>query len=227
MQKRSCLFLIAALLVALMTTVLNTAAMAQKVTGAIFTTDMNSTFVNGNVYDSEDGYSADDVYLNGGPRPNAPCDAAGLPSGPDGDYYYFQVTDPSGSVLLHDSSDTVAERKVKVKDGLIVAYYGTTRLTGTGKCADPASGKVNITVELFPFNLTPNPGGEYKVWMTKDVDYACYPNEQIVDCTLGGVHGFIPSKSKTDNFKVVDYDGDGIPDSEDDCPDCFDLPPPV
>jgi hypothetical protein len=194
--------------------------MAQKVTGAIFTTNALSEYVNANVYDY-----ADDVYLNGGPRPNAPCSAAGLP---DGDYY-FQVTDPSGSTLLHAMSDTVGERKVKVEGGLITDYYGSTRLTGTGKCADPASGKINITIELFPFDLTPNPGGEYKVWMTKVGDYACYPNEQIVDCTIGGVHGFVPSKSKTDNFKVIpppivgdtDTDNDGIPDSEDNCPDFF------
>ena len=64
---------------------------------------------------------------------------------------------------------------------------------------------------------TPNPGGEYKVWMTKVSDY---------DTTMTkGSFGFIPSKSKTDNFKVVapvdtviDSDHDGIPDSEDLCP---------
>ncbi len=44
--------------------------------GAIFTTNADGTFVNGNVYDA-----ATDVYLNGGPRPNAPCTAAGLPDG--------------------------------------------------------------------------------------------------------------------------------------------------
>jgi hypothetical protein len=38
-----------------------------------------------------------------------------------------------------------------------------------------------------------------------------------------GSFGFIPSKTKTDNFKVVnpaapDSDGDGIPDSDDHCP---------
>jgi hypothetical protein len=38
-----------------------------------------------------------------------------------------------------------------------------------------------------------------------------------------GSFGFIPSKTKTDNFKVVnpaapDSDGDGIPDSDDLCP---------
>jgi hypothetical protein len=170
---------------------------------------VNSTFVNANVYDSEDGYSADDVYLNGGPRPNAPCTAAGLP---DGDYY-FQVTDPSGSVLLSKidnvTVDPIENRRVTVTLGLITDNLGLHSI-GMGKCG-------NITVQLFPYLRTPNPGGEYKVWMTPYRDYACYPNVTN-PCTIG-FHGFMPSKSKTDNFKVVDYDGDETPDSEDACPD--------
>jgi hypothetical protein len=189
-------------LAALALLALSSAAMAQqKVTGAIFTTNYDSSFVNGNVYDFPD-----DVYLNGGPRPNAPCTSAGLP---DGDYY-FQVTDPSGKVLLsYDNLDDqsmidIAERKVTVSGGLIRSYSGI-RFKGTGKCAN------SITVELFPYLRTPNPGGEYKVWMTH-VDL--YDRSQ-----LQGSFGFIPSSSKTDNFKVSDYDGDGTPDSEDNCPD--------
>ena len=61
--------------------------------GAIFTTNVDGVFVNGNVYDAPD-----EVYLNGGPRANGNCTAAGLPDG----VYYFQVTDPSGRMLLSD-----------------------------------------------------------------------------------------------------------------------------
>jgi len=75
----------------------------------------------------------------------------------------------------------------------------------------------NKTVELFPYLRTPNPGGEYKVWMTPVSDYACGSNLSQ-ECNVG-FFGFIPSKSKTDNFKVIDYNGNGIPDSEDACPD--------
>jgi hypothetical protein len=53
--------------------------------------------------------------------------------------------------------------------------------------------------------------------MTPVGDYACGVSNRN-DCTIG-FFGFIPSKSKTDNFKVIDYDGDGTPDSEDACPD--------
>ena len=215
MGIRSSLLLVAAAVFALATAVFSTVVMAAQsapVTGAIFTTDQNSTFVNGNVYDT-----ATDVYLNGGPRPNAPCTAAGLPNGD----YYFQVTDPSGKVLLsyefvdganHPIVD-ISQRKVNVTGGLIKSYSGT-RYTGIGKCSGA------ITVELFPYLRTPNPGGEYKVWMTPVGDYACsvpFKSNQN-DCTIG-FFGFIPSKSKTDNFKVIDYDGDGTPDSEDACPD--------
>jgi len=45
-------------------------------------------------------------------------------------------------------------------------------------------------VQLSPYLDTPNPGHEYKVWMTPVGDYIA----------LGGFH---PSRSKTDNFKVV------------------------
>jgi hypothetical protein len=200
MYSRNYLLVLGATVIALLTMVLNTAAIGQQVSGAIFTTDANSTFVNANVYDFKE-----DVYLNGGPRPNAPCTAAGLP---DGDYY-FQVTDPSGSQLL--SLDEIGDRHVTVTGGLIVGYSGPHGI-GMGKCV--AFNGFNITVQLYPFKLTPNPGGEYKAWMTKVGDY---------DMTMTkGSFGFIPSKSKTDNFKVAspvdDADGDGIPDAGDICP---------
>jgi hypothetical protein len=177
MQKRNYLALVAGVAIALITALINSAAMAQNLSGAIFTTNIDH-FVNANVYDFKT-----DVYLNGGPRPNAPCTAAGLPNG----VYYFQVTDPSGGMSLHDLSDLITDRKVEVAGGVIVAYLGNNadRIVGVtiGKC--PGS----IIVPLHPFVDTPNPGGEYKVWMTPKSVYDIY--------------GFTPSKSKTDNFKVA------------------------
>src|SRR5467141_1690397 len=55
--------------------------------GAVFTTDENGTRVNQNVYDEKK-----DVYIDGGPGPNAPQTAAGLDDG----NYYFQVTGTDG-----------------------------------------------------------------------------------------------------------------------------------
>jgi hypothetical protein len=199
MQRRNYLPLVACLAVILVTVVINSAVMAQ-VSGAVFTTNCidvspptgqcQSTFVNGNVYDF-----IEDVFINGGPRPNTHCDAAGLPDG----IYYFQVTDPSGSELL--STDDITNRRVTVSGGVIVDHSGT-HFTGIGKCA--GSKAVQLTGYhpdgITPFiKPTPNPGGEYKVWMTP-VDW--YD-------TTKGFHGFIPSKSKTDNFKVAPPDDGG------------------
>src|SRR5262250_622345 len=112
-------------LVAFMVFIAAPVAMAAPVTGAIFTTLIDGSAVDFNVYEAKE-----DVYLNGGPRsPKAPCTAAGLP---DGDYY-FQVTDPSGNVLL--STDDVTERKVHVSGGVITQYLGlnSTHLLGGGR----------------------------------------------------------------------------------------------
>ncbi|MEI8597808.1 hypothetical protein P4S64_09825 [Vibrio sp. M60_M31a] len=72
-----------------------------RLDGAIFTTTPLGDIVNENVrYQSKE-----EVFLDGGPGPNAPRTAAALPAG----LYYFQVTDPSGKCLLSsmpDSADT-------------------------------------------------------------------------------------------------------------------------
>jgi hypothetical protein len=155
----------------------------QSLSGAIFTADVSGTLVNGNIYQDKC-----DVYLNGGAPANAPCGSAGLPDG----CYYFQVTSPSGQTLL--STDPIEQRLVRVAGGVIVEYLGLSgpcdHQLGLGKCAmtDPC----NISVQLMPYLDTPNPGGVYKVWITP---IGCYSPGQ-------GFFGFLPSKSKTDNFKV-------------------------
>jgi hypothetical protein len=66
-------------------------------------------------------------------------------------------------------------------------------------------------LERGRFLGTPNPGGVYKVWATKVADYlaGCAAlgvpaGLSAVDCgsASGNQHGFVPSDSKTDNFKV-------------------------
>ena len=108
------------------------------ISGAIFTTNEDGSFVNGNVYD--DG---EDVYLNGGPRANQNCIAAGLPNGK----YYFQVTDPSGKERLSDFGHN--NGVITVGAGVITGYSGTHG-QGVGHCAD-------VTVQLAPFGPTTNP----------------------------------------------------------------------
>jgi hypothetical protein len=51
----------------------------------------------------------------------------------------------------------------------------------------------------MPYDDTPNPGGEYKTWLTPADKYVC-PLDAVT-CE-DGRNGFINSESKTDNFKV-------------------------
>ena len=81
---------------------------AHAPSGAIFTTLPDGSEVNYNIYASKN-----DVYLDGGPGIGAPITAAGLDDG----RYVFQVTDPSGRVLL--STDPAKCRQVDVAGGII------------------------------------------------------------------------------------------------------------
>jgi hypothetical protein len=186
--------------------VASTVYAAPPLPGAIFTTTADGSIVNANVqYQSKC-----DVYLDGGPGPNAPIGAAGLPAGD----YYFQVTDPSGKKLL--STDPVSNRRFTVSaDGIIVAY------TGSGGPAHPtgldqdhqAQGAITIQLANITcptdFLDTPNNGGVYKAWVTPVGDGTLagggfVGNPSLVDnpCGNGCFHGFLPARSKTDNFKV-------------------------
>lgn len=183
MQK----FALALGLLALVITSLTLPASAQ-LSGAIFTTVANGSEVNFNIYANKT-----DVYLDGGPGPGAPQGAAGLPDG----VYVFQVTDPPGKTLL--STDIAACRRFQVSAGIITAL-----VTTNPGCASPHNTGLDVdhgalTVQLMPFNDTPNNGGEYKAWATPVADYTCPLT--AVDCN-SNVHGFVPDDSKTDNFKV-------------------------
>jgi hypothetical protein len=178
-----------------------TTAIAGPLSGAIFTTDEDGNRVNQNLYEAKE-----DVYLDGGPGPNAPSGAAGLPAGD----YYFQVTDPSGKTLL--STDPVKCRRFTVSDdGVITSVDSVTLVMKVkGKLTDVdcthATGVDQdhselgaITVQLMPYDDTPNKGGVYKVWVTPVDDFVGDPDK--VD-NPKYFHGFVPSCSKTDNFKV-------------------------
>lgn len=155
-------------------------AVAAQFFGAIFTSLGDGTTVNGNIYQAKA-----DVYLNGGPQ-NA--NSQGLPDGT----YYFQVTDPSGAVLL--STDPAVCRQVTVSGGKMAGHAQASVDAG---CAH-ANGAFNpsngtIPVRLIPYNDTPNNGGEYKAWLIA----------QTANTTVdGAVIHFVDSDAKTDNFKV-------------------------
>lgn len=165
---------------------------APPLPGAIFTTLADGSQVNANIFSAK--CNTYGVYLDGGPGPNAPQGAAGLP---DGDYF-FQVTDPSGKTLL--STDPQAFRRFTVTGGIITSRVAPLAAGDHDTGLDVDHGAV--TVELCPFLDTPNPGGEYKVWVTPVADFS--GNLALVDngYNPGYFHGFIPAASKTDNFKV-------------------------
>ena len=171
---------------------------AHAPSGAIFTTLPDGSEVNYNIYASKD-----DVYLDGGPGPGAPATAAGLDDG----IYVFQVTDPSGKSLL--STDAARCRQFTVAGGLITGVVaqgdGCEHMTGL----DIDHGAT--TVQLMPYDDTPNNGGEYKAWAVRVGDFingctALGVNNglDVVDCGYrgGNFHGFVPAHTKTDNFKV-------------------------
>jgi hypothetical protein len=91
---------------------------ADPLKGAIFTTTPDGSVVNANVQYTDKR----EVYLDGGPPPNAPQKAAGLPD----DLYVFQITNPSGAVLL--SMDPTKCRVVEVKDDVIIKLVPPSEL---------------------------------------------------------------------------------------------------
>jgi hypothetical protein len=99
------------------------------------------------------------------------------------------------------STDPVECRQFTVADGIITSTAPSSCPHTTGVDVDHGA----ITIQLMPYNDTPNPGGEYKVWVTFLADYVCANNLSLVDCgpkKQGAAHGFVPRHSKTDNFKV-------------------------
>lgn len=126
--------------------------------GAIFTTDSNCTGVDLNIYASKN-----DVYLDGGP---AHPGAAGLPDG----CYYVRVTDPSGATLLGTSIGSANDTPACVSGGEFVSCLQLSAIL-----VRPGGGA--------GYDDTPNPGGEYKVWVST-------------------VPTFDNDSTKTDNFKV-------------------------
>ncbi len=144
---------------------------APPLPGAIFTTDSTCTGVNLNIYTDKG-----DVYIDGGPTH---LGAASLPDGS----YYVQVTNPSGSVLLGTSVGTANPTPYVVIGGEPQACYQLSAILVTG------SGLPGL---VPGYDDTPNPGGEYKVWVST-------------------VPTFDNDSTKTDNFKVKSDGGGGGP----------------
>jgi len=165
--------LIAALLVVVLST--------GSALAGVYTTNSTATIVNENTH-----YGAPtDVYLSGGPQN---MKARGLA---DGDYYY-QVTDPSGKVLL--STDNAVCRQLTVAGGRVIGSTGLACKHADGT-PNPANGVT--PVQLVPFSATPNMGMVYKAWMIP-------VGKASIDFDLVSLN-FAKKDAKTDNFKIPSF----------------------
>ncbi len=205
-MRKSYLVALAAVLAVSSLLFQGTVVAGAPLSGAIFTGLEDGGQVNANHYADKR-----DVYLNAGPPPNAPQDSAGLPDG----NYYFQVTDPSGKFLL--SEDPVYCREFRVENGRIDELVSIGR-TYKEKGKDVPCyidgwqfGKhdlgisvdhLAISIQLMPYENTPNRGGVYKAWVTPIEFFDGDPTKVDNGYRGGYFHGFIPGHSKTDNFKV-------------------------
>ena len=135
----------------------------------------------------------EDVYLGVGPL-TSPCQFAAFVG--DGDYY-FQVTDASGSKLL--SSDTVAERSVAVKSGVVALFGGTTHPTGSHLTACGS-----LPVGLAPFSDAGPRNALYVLWLTPAFAFDGDPIQVDQVCGTGCFHGFHVDSSLTAAFRVED-----------------------
>ena len=160
-------------------------AIGTQFSGAIYTTTQSGTTVNANIYDNRNN-----VYLNGGPQHTRGS------SLPDGDYY-FAVTDPNGGTLL--STDAAACRQLTVANGVVSGPQAGNGCAHAAGATNAANG--STTVQLMPFSLTPNNGGEYKAWLvSQDPAIGCGPDKVIIVGVTG--LSFPQNCAKTDNFKV-------------------------
>jgi hypothetical protein len=131
--------------------------------GAIFTTTPDGSIVNENVrYDGKN-----EVYLDGGPPPNAPASAAGLDEG----FYVFQITDPPGKLLLsvdparcrivHVNSQGVIDQLMAPTDNTVMDPDGNTTVdytaATTDRWSDDATRPFDYSVE--PCHMQEEPDG--------------------------------------------------------------------
>src|SRR5215217_1216145 len=114
---------------------------AGPISGAIFTTNIDCSGVDLNIYGAKD-----EVYLNGGP---AHPGAAGLP---DGDYY-VKVTEPNGT-LLGTSVGSANVTPVHVTGGQFDQCYKLSDILIKNSDGSPG------------YDDTTNSGGEYKAWVS-------------------------------------------------------------
>jgi uncharacterized repeat protein (TIGR01451 family) len=159
------------------------AAMAPKsalaLSGAIYTSNIDGSIINANIYGSKA-----DVYLTGGP-----CQSG---SHLGADTYYFEVTSPNGVLL---SSDAIGNRQFSVGANGFISGTTGTHVTHDVSCTP----EVGVTLQLLPYDDTPNPGGEYKLTIgtAASVEECSGFDAESEDFEICN-----QADSKSDNFKV-------------------------
>lgn len=163
-MRKLIMLAVAVMALAIVPGVASAAPPSEPLPGAVFTTDVDCNKVNGNIYPSKDA-----VFVDGGPQtggnPNNP--PASLPDGS----YYVQVTNPGGDVVLGSSVNLTNQTPYVVVNGQVDCL----------KLADIVGQPGGVA----GYTDTPNPGGEYKVWISTS-------------------SSFVENSTKTDNFKVKD-----------------------
>ena len=146
----------------------------EPMTGAIWTTDPDGDTVNANHYANKT-----DVYLNGGPQ-------KGSGPLPEGDYYW-QVTNPDGNVRLGWSG----QKLVSVDAS---GTFSGIPLYNWHPPEDPS---------LSEYDDTPNPGGTYKVWLSKN---PAFPSDESSTDTFHVQRNPGIDISKTDSVDPIVLD---------------------
>jgi hypothetical protein len=168
---------------ALLTLATTSALMAPAFTGAIFTTDVACNGTNINIFPNKEA-----VYLDGGPAHEG---AAGLPDGE----YYVQVTEPNGT-LLGTSIGTADETPAVVVGGEFAVCYQLSAILK--KASDGLPG----------YDTTSNGGGEYKVWISPDAQFAQQKTDNFK------VNADVPDEGEIRVIKFYDANANGINDAE-------------
>ena len=148
-------------------------AMAQRVSGAVFTSEAPTvdpkvcTGVDINIYALKD-----EVFIDGGPTK---VGAAGLPSGD----FYVQVTEPNGTLLGTSIGGASGDTPVNVN--LMGEFSDCFALSDILVTASDSM--------VAGYDDTSNPGCEYKVWVSQNMDFP--PSESKTDnfkvpCDAGG-----------------------------------------
>jgi len=174
-------------------------AFAQRVTGAVFTTDSLCEGVNLNHYPEKE-----DVYIDGGPTK---IGATGLPQG----FYYVRVTEPDGTVL---GTSPVASVEVGANGEFVACYQVSALLVKASDGLTPG------------YDDTSNPGSEYKLWISQD---PTFPNNRsktdnfkvlpLADTDGDGVPDVNDNCPGVSNPDQTDSDGNGVGDACEGPPD--------